>query len=205
MSNARNLARLLPNTSGQLPDANLAAIAAGKVSGQLADANMSSGSVLQVVTGRLGDLFTTSSTSFVDVPNLSATITPISTNSKILVVVSFGRATTTTNTLDIAAAIRVLCNGSDALNINGNTAGSRVKACMTIQGMSYNPDHSPGGFSVQAIETPNTTSSLTYKVQAAMQGSSWSLIVNGSPNNNDTGQMYNVRSQSSITLMEIAA
>lgn len=169
---------------------------------QLAQA--AAGGVLQVVTGRLGDLFTTSSTGFVDIPNLSATITPVSTNSKILVVVSLGRATTTASNLDIAGAIRVLCNGSDSLNINGNTSGSRVKACMTIQGLSYNADHSPGGFSVQAIETPNTTSSLTYKVQVAVQVGTYTFVLNGNPNNTDSGQMCHVRAQSSITLMEIA-
>lgn len=46
MSNARNLALLLPNASGQLPDANLAAIAASKLSGQLQVSNHRSGTVI---------------------------------------------------------------------------------------------------------------------------------------------------------------
>lgn len=89
MSNARNLARLLPNASGQLPDVNLAAIAAGKVSGQLADANMSSGSVIQVVSGQLySDRVTISSSSFVPV-GAGVSITPLSASSKILVLANY--------------------------------------------------------------------------------------------------------------------
>lgn len=89
MSNARNLARLLPNASGQLPDVNLAAIAAGKVSGQLADANMSGGSVIQVVTQQLfNDRVTISSGSFTPVGN-GLTITPLSASSKILLIASY--------------------------------------------------------------------------------------------------------------------
>lgn len=161
------------------------------------------GGVLQVVSGRLGDYFTTTSAGFTDIPNMSATITPVSTSSKILVIINLGRATTDSNNLDIAAAIRVVCNGSDALNINGNLSGSRVRACMTIQGMSYNSDHSPGGFSAQGLESPATTSALTYKVQVAVQGSR-TFYLNGNPNNGDDGQMYHARAQSSITLLEIA-
>lgn len=66
MSNARNLARLLPNASGQLPDAA-----------------MSSGSVLQVVqaTSNINDY--TTSASWV-ATSLSLSITPSSATSKIL-------------------------------------------------------------------------------------------------------------------------
>lgn len=51
MSNARNIARLLPNTSGQLPAANLqdGSVSAPKLSGKIGYSNMVSGSVLQMV------------------------------------------------------------------------------------------------------------------------------------------------------------
>lgn len=72
MSNARNLARLLPNASGQLPDAA-----------------MSSGSVLQVVQGSISSPTATTSTSYVTT-GLSASITPAASTNKILVLVSSG-------------------------------------------------------------------------------------------------------------------
>lgn len=87
MSNARNLARLLPNSSGLLPDANLAAIAASKLSGQVAYANAPSGSIIQTVsTPYNGSVATNSSTPV----HLGAqiSITTKLANSKILVSLS---------------------------------------------------------------------------------------------------------------------
>lgn len=77
MSNARNLARLLPNSSGQLPDAAMA-----------------SGSVLQVVQN-FGTTSSTTSTSNVSV--ISQAITPTNASSKILVFVSGLAAQNATN------------------------------------------------------------------------------------------------------------
>jgi hypothetical protein len=48
MGIARNIARLVPNGSGLLPNANIEAVAASKLTGQVPDANAPSGSVLQV-------------------------------------------------------------------------------------------------------------------------------------------------------------
>lgn len=70
MSNARNLARLLPNASGQLPDAAMA-----------------SGSVLQVVQASNSTEASTTSSSYV-ASNLSASITPSNSTSKILVIIN---------------------------------------------------------------------------------------------------------------------
>ena len=64
MSNARNLARLLPNASGQLPDAA-----------------MSSGSVLQVVQSQNTTPVTINSSGYIDL-GVSATIT-VQANSRI--------------------------------------------------------------------------------------------------------------------------
>lgn len=51
MSNARNIARLLPNSSGQLPAGNIqdASISSAKLSGKIGDSNMVAGSVVQMV------------------------------------------------------------------------------------------------------------------------------------------------------------
>jgi hypothetical protein len=87
MGIARNIARLIPNGSGLLPNANIEAVAASKLTGQVPDANAPSGSVLQVVQGNTSTEVNTSGTSYVDT-GLSASITPSSASSKILVLVS---------------------------------------------------------------------------------------------------------------------
>jgi hypothetical protein len=164
--------------------------------------SMPAGSILQVVSARNGDFFSTTSTSWVDITGLSVNITPTSSTSKVFVMVSFGRATTSAYNLDFACSIRVLANGSDALNINGNSSGSREKVAMVINGLAFNADHSPGGFGCSGLESPGTTSTVTYKVQVRVQSPAFNM--NGSPNNVDSGSTYHGRSASSITVWEIA-
>ena len=160
------------------------------------------GTIVQVQSARNGDFYSTSSTTWVDITGLSVDITPKSTNSKIFIMVSFGRATTSAYNLDYACAIRVLGNGSSSLNINGNTSGSREKVAMMINGLAFNADHCPGGFSCSGLESPATTSTITYKVQVRVQSPAFNM--NGTPNNADSGQPYHGRSASSITVWEIA-
>ena len=63
---------------------------AGTVLTSGSNADFPAGSVLQVVSTAKSDQFTTSSTSFTDVTGMSATITPTSSSSKILVIFSVG-------------------------------------------------------------------------------------------------------------------
>jgi hypothetical protein len=168
----------------------------------ITQASMPSGSILQVVSARNGDYYSTSSQSWVDITNLSLTITPTSATSKIFLILCFGRATTNASNLDYSASIRILGNGSDSLAINGNASGSREKVAMVVNGWAFNADHCPGGLGCSALESPATTSAITYKVQVRVQGPTF--IMNGTSNNGDSGQTYHSRSQSSFTAWEIA-
>jgi hypothetical protein len=47
MGIARNIARLIPNGSGLLPNTNIEAVAASKLTGQVADANAPSGALFR--------------------------------------------------------------------------------------------------------------------------------------------------------------
>jgi hypothetical protein len=162
------------------------------------------GGIVQVVSARNGDYFSSSSTSWVDITGLSLTITPTSTSSKIFIMLSFGRATTALNNLDYACAIRVLGNGSDALAINGNTSSNRPKIAMNVNGLAFNGDHSPGGWMCSALESPTTTSTITYKAQVICQSATYAFIMNGTATNRDATEPYNGRGQSSLTAWEIA-
>lgn len=201
MSNARNLARLLPNTSGQLPDANLAAIAAGKVSGQLADANMSSGSVLQVVQGIKSDVSTISNSGpsgWSNIPGLSASITPSSQTSKILVMVALQGGPTAANYY--MSAFRTLRNGS-AIGVGNPTSG--YESATVINQRVPSDVNAAVNVSYQLLDSPATTSSVTYQVQIAGEGgTSFRINTSGSDNNS---QSYSWRGSSTITLIEVAA
>jgi hypothetical protein len=158
-----------------------------------------SGGILQVVSTTKTDTFTTTSSSYVDVTGLSATITPRSTSSKILVVssVSLGVSTSTTGESGGARLVR----NSTPLAI-GDVVGSRYQA-------SASPGTSTVGqfdnllinHSVTFLDSPSTTSTVTYKIQAVNPSADTTTV-------NRTGVDGNTantpRTASSITLIEVA-
>jgi hypothetical protein len=147
---------------------------------QIGTAALPAGTVLQVVQGITQTQTTTTSSSYVAVTNLSASITPTSATSKILVFVNVGTSynngsgTTT-------AAMTIYRNGSDI--------------APTTRGFMLNSAREQMPVSMLYLDNPSSTSALTY--QAYMRTNSATFYVNGS----DGG----VFTSSTITLMEIAA
>jgi len=164
---------------------------------------MPAGSVLQVVTNTLDTRVVYNATSWGDI-GLSANITPSSASSKILVTVSFGRLQTIQSNGDYGAAIRLLRNGVDS-DLNGVADGSRSRGLLTVGGHSFNADHSLGGYSVSGADLPNTTSAVTYKLQAWNQSTSYPLIINGTNANTNAFQFYTARTKAHITLTEVSS
>jgi hypothetical protein len=160
------------------------------------------GGITQVSYSSLINHFSSNSTTWADITNLSASITPQSTSSRILVQFSLGRATTDRHDLDYACGLRVL-RGSTIADFNGVSGSNRERLCGTIQGLAYNDDHSIGPWTFGGIDHPNTTSSVTYKVQAMCQSSSVPLHLNTSINNNNSTQIYYGTARSTIIVMEL--
>ena len=144
-------------------------------------AALPTGSVLQVVQTNYAVAASSSSTSFVDT-GLSASITPTSATSKILVLVSHGdcAVTQTGNGIKI-----VLFRNSTNLAASSNNQlyGQTVGAGFNIGATS----------SINYLDSPATTSSLTYKTQYAPQSSG------------STAHVFRDGTMGGITLMEIAA
>ena len=162
------------------------------------------GGVSQVGYSNLNARFSTNSTSWVDISNLSVTITPQSTSSRFYIEFSLGRATTDQHNLDHGGGLRVLRNGSDS-DLNATADGSRPRVCGMFYGLAYNDDHSPGPWSFSGIDHPNTTSAVTYKVQVICQSSSHALHINRSINNSNTGNIYHGAARSTIVVMELGS
>ena len=204
MGIARNIARLVPNGSGLLPNANIEAVAASKltgtvalatqVSGTLPDANAPSGSVLQVVSVTKTDVFSSTSSTPVAVTGLAATITPISTASKIFIMVSFnvGGDTPTAN-----CDYYLYKNGSVISNAIGDASGSEQRSAA-----HYDPrvDRMNHPYMISHLDSPASTSALTYQLYQRSQPNYNFYINRGSYQDGNTG-----RTISTITLMEIAA
>ena len=158
-------------------------------------ASITTGKVLQVVTDTKIDTFSTSSTSYTDVTGLSVAITPSSTSSKIFVMAHAAIDHGDSRTMMIQ-----LVRGSTALHV-GTAASNRPGATFfthSDQG-GDNTVHYTGAF--QYLDTPNTTSATTYKLQARISSSNAGHI-NRTSNNTDNSN--NARSASGITVMEIA-
>ena len=153
------------------------------------------GKVLQVVQTVKTDIFSLStSNTFTDITGLSVSITPSSSSNKILVMynVSVG-----TNGLDGYGYTKLL-RDSTSIFI-GDSSGSRVSA--SNGGASAHGDVQ-SKHSIQFLDSPSTTSSTTYKIQAYAQAGTGVIRINASYN--DGNAISNTRDASSITAMEIA-
>ena len=181
---------------GGLPDGivDTDMIAAGAVTA----AKRGAGAILQVQSVTKTDAFTSSSTaSWTDVTGLSVSITPSSSSNKILVLYDLSW-----NTGDAHASCRLL-RDSTLIKV-GDTASNRTRSTGHLNGTNtydqYDIEQIAGTF----MDSPSSTSSLTYKWQVAtVHSSSYTIYVNRTPNDGDLN--YNGRTASSITVMEIAA
>jgi hypothetical protein len=154
----------------------------GLVAGALPSTVIGAGAVLQVVQGTLSTAVAITSLTLVDI-GLSASITPTSSSSKILVLCS------------IQSTMSALGLGSwsgwyELIRESTSIAGT---SRMWTQDQSSGAQASGGVMVLNWLDSPSTTSSTTYKLQAYVGNASGTLTVNL----NDIGD-------STITLMEIA-
>jgi hypothetical protein len=168
-------------------------IAASQLTGTIAAARLPTGSVLQVVQTVKSDTFSSSSTSFVDITGMSVSITPSSSTSKILVqtVLHCGAPAITPRFL--------VLRGATSIGI-GDANSSRQRASF---GTGWSGDlNQMTNMSWDYLDSPATTSATTYKVQGAVDGSTFYINRSSSYPDNAT---LGISVISSITVWEIAA
>ena len=151
----------------------------------------SAGRVLQVVSATTTASTTTTTSTLTDVTGLTATITPSSASSKVLVMVAT-QWQLFRSAIELSGYFLLLRGSTTIFNQSANSlaieaglsTGSRIYLC--------------GWYAPSIVDSPATTSATTYKVQMSCQstGSSGSFTVNNQGNNTQT---------SSIILMEISA
>jgi len=147
----------------------------------LTTTNPKAGNIIQVVQTLKEDTFSTTSTSFVDFTGINVSITPSSSSNKILILISVNIACGGTNA-DKNATFQLL-RGS-----------SVIHTCMSQRqaNISTNTYFNMRG-NVIFLDSPNTTSSTTYKMQGKLAGTG-TLTVNDDAVGDCT-----------VTAMEIAA
>jgi hypothetical protein len=158
----------------------------------------STGSILQVVQTVKSDTFSLTSTTYTDVTGLSATITPSSSSSKILVLCDIKLG----HNVDYDPHFRIVRN-STAIHL-GDAAGTRPRGSgvFTAYAGSGTYGYSIGSAIANALDSPSTTSAVTYKIQIATYSPN-TVYVNRS-NRFQDGGTYDTTVPSSITLMEIS-
>ena len=145
------------------------------------------GKVLQVVQGTTTTATTIASTSFTDT-SLTATITPSSATSKILVI-STQQVFYTRNAAGIGISAKLL-RGATVVYSAGNN-GYETNFIQGPAGTYY----VRGVYSLNYLDSPATTSATTYKIQAAVNDTS----------SGGTSTFQEGSTQSNIILLEIGA
>jgi hypothetical protein len=147
--------------------------------------------VLQVVSTTKTDTFSQSvaAGTFVDVTGLSVSITPSSTNSKILVI----------GMVNAQLGSHRLVRDSTAIAV-GDAAGVRQQATAGGTGVA----NTPGARILMTLDSPATTSATTYKIQMASQAEA-TVTIYVNRTDTDTNSAFVARTVSSLTVMEISA
>ena len=171
-------------TDGTIVNADInasAAIAGTKLTG--------AGKVLQVVSTAKTDTFTTTSFAFTDLTGMSVSITPSSASNKVLILVSINASSNGDGSFLLFR---------NATSITGDGASSRTASTFGTGGRE---DFEQYANSFQYLDSPNTTSAITYKMQCRSAGNT--LHINREFTDGDNQASYRVIS--TITVMEIAA
>ena len=166
------------------------------------------GGIIQVESAKKTDTFITASTTFVDVPGLAVTITPHSSNSKILVSISLSICGD--YFASYARIIRARSGQPDVELFTGAAAGSRPVSAICMTGDNSIQDSHGQIFLVhrQFIDEPGTDQELTYKIQATGRPDGGGYAANATKINysvpdRDTNS-YDARQASEIMVMEVS-
>jgi len=177
-------------TDGTIVNADInasAAIAGTKLTGV--------GKVLQVVSTNKTDTFSVaSSTTFSDITGMSVSITPSSASNKIFIFYNLNYGCSITG---LRAYIKLL-RDSTAVGI-GDAASNRLRVNSFMNNSMISATASVVG---SFLDSPSTTSAITYKLQIAAETTTYTQYINRG--NQDTDDTTYGRASSQITVMEIA-
>jgi hypothetical protein len=161
------------------------------------------GHVIQVVNNIQTVPLSSTSTTFVSVSGLTVNITPKSSTSKFLVEAQVNHLSCETGTIVTVRLVRdntVIAGHSSGSGIADSTGSFITGGGGDAENNSYTGGNHRkiSGGAISFLDSPSTTSALTYKVQFATATSTQTVYLNRWALNSDMG------SSSSITVMEIA-
>lgn len=143
------------------------------------------------------DVFSTSSASWIDVDGLSVTITPSSASNKIMI---FADVKMSGTDFRGSCQFRLVRNGT-AINVATGTS-ARLAATGGWEDLPSSGIYMIYSQNAMFLDSPATTSAVTYKVQVIVSEAYGSVVVNRT--GPDTDNSFYPRSTSNISVMEIA-
>ena len=158
------------------------------------------GGIIQVQSATITNTFSHQSETFADVTGVTVTITPKFNTSKILVMYNGCASMESTNRMGHIRIVRVVGGTTDTTIYVGDAAGNRARASSTFAA-SNNYFMIP--FSGAFMDSPATTSAVTYKMQSAAGDQGYR--VNVGKDDEDSNEYSRGRVPTSITVMEVSA
>jgi hypothetical protein len=155
-----------------------------------------SGKILQCSSVTKKDVYTSTATSWTDVPDLVISITPASTGNKFLITAHLHGANATAN---VASLYRITVDGTE---VGIGDAGGSNRARVNISDMVTSVSDAMASSSCQFLYTTTGSSAHSIKVQHSV--SSGTLGLNRTQGDNSDWVGY-ARSSSTLTVMEISA
>ena len=157
------------------------------------------GHIIQVVSATMTELasYSISGMTWTEVTPLTLSITPVSSNSKILCMLTMGGMASSTSGQRYGVALR-----RDSTNIGVNSDGvnhTRANWAYTGRAIGNAVESHP---TFNHLDSPGTTSAVTYKVMITSESTGFYLYVNRSENDSSSSSVF--RTASSLTLMEIS-
>lgn len=173
-------------------------------SGQTLDASAGfvppAGSVLQVVQTVMDNDLTYNTTSKYDLPGMAVTITPKSASSKFLISCNLHYGQGDSNNNDYTLQLRLKRNGS-LLSYTSN--GNKMSGDYTAYRSAVDPLWIEAA-TFERLDSPNTTSALTYQVEAWNGSWSTNAVCYNTVQRTDNANYSTSRTRSTLTVTEIA-
>ena len=168
-------------------------------SSQVVQAVPVSAGIIQVKSTTLTTTFSGVATlgTFLAVTGLTVAITPTSASNKILVMANLNGTNSTSN-----QGITAILTGGNCASYRGDTAGNRQRAA--VSQISAANGHMSNNFALLYLDSPATTSAITYGVSINYTGTGGGTdTVYVNQGTGDTDFTYVSRTASTITVFEV--
>ena len=163
-----------------------------------------SGNIIQVVQTVKTSYFSTASIDTVyDVTGVSVDITPTSSSNKIYVTITGAYSNAVDEAYGQLFLARTISGTTENDLLLGDASGSASRGAFPMVIRSSGAQHGAWAFAIQYLDSPNTTSATTYKLQGrGRYPSNFTIGIGGTYSTSDHNK---TRVPTIITAMEVAA